>query len=130
MFRNIDKRGQSTLEYAILIAVIVGALLAIQIYVKRGVQGRFKQAADDIGEQYSPQASTYDYTTTSTTNSNENTVSGTVTSASDQPDEMATTTTDVAQDQTKTGTEYISNLGDNRETWTVPGTDEAPPAGG
>ncbi len=48
------KRGQSTLEYAVLIIVIIGALLSIQIYIKRGVQGRLKSATDDIGDQFSP----------------------------------------------------------------------------
>ena len=48
------KKGQSTLEYAILIIVVMAALLSIQVYVKRGIQGRFKSAADDIGDQYSP----------------------------------------------------------------------------
>ena len=51
MFKMLNKaRGQSTLEYAILIIIVVGALLTIQQYVKRGIQGRFKSAADDIGE--------------------------------------------------------------------------------
>lgn len=48
-----QKRGQSTLEYAVLATVIIGALLTIQVYIKRGVQGRLKTAADDIGDQYS-----------------------------------------------------------------------------
>ena len=48
-----QKRGQSTLEYAVLIVVIIGALLTLQVYMKRGVQGRLKSAADDIGDQYS-----------------------------------------------------------------------------
>jgi len=48
-----QKRGQSTLEYAVLIVVIIGALLTIQVYIKRGVQGRLESAADDIGDQYS-----------------------------------------------------------------------------
>jgi Flp pilus assembly pilin Flp len=48
-----QKRGQSTLEYAVLVVVIIGALLTIQVYIKRGVQGRLKSAADDIGDQYS-----------------------------------------------------------------------------
>jgi uncharacterized protein (UPF0333 family) len=48
-----QKRGQSTLEYAVLTVVIIGALLTIQVYIKRGVQGRLKSAADDIGDQYS-----------------------------------------------------------------------------
>ena len=47
------KKGQSTLEYAILIIIIIGALLSIQVYIKRGVQGRLKQATDDIGDQFS-----------------------------------------------------------------------------
>ena len=47
------KRGQSTLEYAILIIIIIGALLSVQVYIKRSVQGRLKSAADDIGDQYS-----------------------------------------------------------------------------
>ena len=51
---NRRKKGQSTLEYAILIIIIMAALLSIQMYIKRGVQGRFKSAADDIGDQFSP----------------------------------------------------------------------------
>ena len=47
-------KGQSTLEYAILIVIIIGALLSIQVYIKRGLQGRLKSATDDIGDQYSP----------------------------------------------------------------------------
>ena len=48
------RKAQSTLEYALITAVVIGALLAMQVYVKRGVQGRLKSATDDIGEQYSP----------------------------------------------------------------------------
>ncbi len=47
------KKGQSTLEYAVLIIIIIGALLSIQVYIKRGIQGRLKGAADDIGDQFS-----------------------------------------------------------------------------
>lgn len=56
MFKYLNKRwkrGQSTLEYAVLIIIIIGALLSIQVYIKRGVQGRLKQASDDIGDQFS-----------------------------------------------------------------------------
>jgi hypothetical protein len=49
-------QGQSTLEYAVVIAVVVSALLAMQIYMKRGAQGKLRQATDDIGEQFSPTA--------------------------------------------------------------------------
>ena len=55
MFKFLKKiKGQSTLEYAILIIIVIGALLSIQVYIKRGIQGRLKTAADDIGDQYSP----------------------------------------------------------------------------
>lgn len=49
-----QKRAQSTLEYAVLIIIIVAALLSIQMYIKRGVQGRLKTSTDDIGDQFSP----------------------------------------------------------------------------
>ena len=45
-------KGQSTLEYAVIIAVVVGALLVMQIYMKRGMQGRMREAADDLGSQF------------------------------------------------------------------------------
>ncbi len=48
-----QKKGQSTLEYATLVVIIIGALISIQVYIKRGIQGRLKSAADDIGDQYS-----------------------------------------------------------------------------
>ena len=54
MFKYLRKRkGQSTLETAVLIMIVIGALLSIQVYIKRGVQGRLRSAADDIGDQYS-----------------------------------------------------------------------------
>jgi|WetSurMetagenome_2_1015567.scaffolds.fasta_scaffold373173_1 hypothetical protein len=49
-----NRRGQSTLEYALIIAVVVAGLLLMQHYVKRGYAGRLKSASDDIGEQYDP----------------------------------------------------------------------------
>jgi hypothetical protein len=55
--------GQSTLEYAVIIAVIVGALLAMQIYLQRGVQGKLRESADSIGQQYSAGNVTAKYVT-------------------------------------------------------------------
>jgi hypothetical protein len=53
-----SKRGQSTVEYAALAVVIVASLLAMQIYMKRGISGRLRSAADSIGEQYAPAQTT------------------------------------------------------------------------
>lgn len=44
----LNGRGQSTLEYAILIAVIVGALVGIQFLLKGKVSARMKSTADEI----------------------------------------------------------------------------------
>ena len=62
------RKGQSTLEYAVLISVVVAALIAMQIYMKRGVQGKLRDATDQVGEQYAPGrvGSTYNTTTKST----------------------------------------------------------------
>jgi hypothetical protein len=49
-----NRKGQSTVEYALIIAVVVAGLLLMQHYVKRGYSGRLKTAADDMGEQYDP----------------------------------------------------------------------------
>ncbi len=74
-------RAQSTVEYAILIAVVVGALLAMQIYMKRGVQGKLRSATDDIGAQYVPGKTTANYTVSSSSNRHETlTTDGTLTS--------------------------------------------------
>ena len=48
------KKAQSILEFVILMIIIIGALLAMQNYIKRGLQGRWKVAVDDLGEQYDP----------------------------------------------------------------------------
>lgn len=54
MFKFLrKKKAQSTLEYAVLIIIVIGALLSIQVYLKRGIQGRMRSSADDIGSQYS-----------------------------------------------------------------------------
>ena len=53
MLRRL-RRGQTTLEYIVLIIIVMGALLAISNYFKRGLQGRWKTAIDDMGDQYDP----------------------------------------------------------------------------
>jgi uncharacterized protein (UPF0333 family) len=49
MLRKLNKRAQTTAEYAILIALVVGAVVAMQVYVKRGLQGRIKDVVDHSG---------------------------------------------------------------------------------
>ena len=45
-------RGQSTLEFTLLITLVIGALLAMQLYMKRGVEGKLRSNTDSIGEQF------------------------------------------------------------------------------
>jgi Flp pilus assembly pilin Flp len=72
MFKFLNKRkGQSTLEYAVLIVIIIAALLAMNQYIKRGLQGRLKSSTDDIGDQFSPGNTNYTKTTTTASNTSE-----------------------------------------------------------
>ncbi|MFC1704684.1 hypothetical protein ACFL1E_07920 [Candidatus Omnitrophota bacterium] len=50
------RRAQSMVEYCILLAVILSALLLLQAIVKRGFSGGLNEAAERMGEQYSPTA--------------------------------------------------------------------------
>ena len=54
----IKKMRKATLsiEYAILITIVVAALIAMSGYIKRAVSGRWRGAADTIGygRQYEP----------------------------------------------------------------------------
>jgi len=43
--------GQSVAEYVILIAIISATLVGMQIYMRRGIQGAIKIAADQAGKQ-------------------------------------------------------------------------------
>jgi len=54
MRKNI--KGQTILEYTIIIVILLGAMLAMKDYVKRGMQGRWAEATDDMADQYDPQA--------------------------------------------------------------------------
>lgn len=95
MKRLFSKKAQSTLEYAIIITVVVAALLAMQVYMKRGMQGKLRESSDQIGEQYSPRYTTSEFTTTSDQVSKEDIKGG-------------VTTTDVTKGtQDRTGSETV-----------------------
>jgi len=103
MRKGLSKRGQSTLEYAVLIVVIIAALVAMQVYLKRGVQGRMRESADQIGEQFSP-----GYTVS-------NRVTTTYAESREMADAYSTTTEIVNQFQNRTGTEEVMASGN--EYW-------------
>ena len=90
-------KGQSTLEYAILIVVVIMALIGIQGYISRAVQGRGRDASDQIGDQF--HAATFSSNMTTTTFAN-------ITEAADP---YTTTTNYTAQNQDRSGWEKIGN---------------------
>jgi Flp pilus assembly pilin Flp len=48
IFKN--RRAQNIMEYAIIIALVTAALIAMQLYMRRGLQGRIH----DMSRQVSP----------------------------------------------------------------------------
>lgn len=96
MFR-VRARGQSTLEYVILIGFIVAALIAMGVYMKRGVQGRLRESTDQIGEQYSAGNVEAEYTTKTDVEQVENMIAG-----------GQTTTSIIKNESAKTGQETIA----------------------
>ena len=54
----LSLRGQSTLEYAVVLAAVCAALLAMQVYLRRGIAGELRRAAESLGEQYDPRNTT------------------------------------------------------------------------
>jgi len=71
------RKAQSTLEYALLITVVVGVLLTMQSYIKRGMQGNLRDTTNQIGDQYSPGITTGTYTLNSGSTTNETYTPGT-----------------------------------------------------
>ena len=55
-----NRRGLSSLEYAILMIAMVAALFAAQNALRRAVSGQWRQAADSFGDgrQYEPGVTT------------------------------------------------------------------------
>ncbi len=51
----LNRKGQSILEYTVIVIIILGVVIAMKDYIKRGIQGRWKSATDDFGDQYDPQ---------------------------------------------------------------------------
>lgn len=103
------KKGQSTLEYAVVIACIVGALLSMQVYIKRAVSGKLRSAADEIGQQYDPENTTSAAGMTMSINSDVTTTITTVTEEDLQ--KTITTSTINSQEEEVYGTENVGALG-------------------
>ena len=45
------RKAQSTIEYALLIAIVAAAFLAMNLYVQRAVQANFKLIEDQVNAE-------------------------------------------------------------------------------
>lgn len=55
---RFQSKAQSTVEIAVLFAIVLSALLMMQGIMKRGFQGNLKEASDRMGDQYSASGTT------------------------------------------------------------------------
>jgi len=97
---DVRQKGQSTLEYVILLGFVVAALIAMGVYMKRGTEGKLRESVDQIGDQYSAGETESEYTTKSYLKQTENITKGggSVIAIATPEDNM----------QTKTGSETVS----------------------
>ncbi len=96
---RVKARGQSTLEYVILIGFVVAALIAMGVYMKRGIQGKLRESTDQVGEQYSAGNTTSTYVTKTDMQQTETMVKG-----------GQTTTVIDRNEQRKSGSETIASF--------------------
>ena len=82
--RHQRSQGQSTVEYALLIAFVVAALVAMQFFLRNAMQGRLKQSGEQIGEQWDANQGNYDKTVDSHSQRNEVTTADGVTTTTIQ----------------------------------------------
>ena len=92
--RRKKRRGQTTLEYAILVIVIIGALITMQTYIKRALQGKFRESADQIGDAFSPGNTNVFIVSKSSSYTHEKNVHGAITTTL-KADEISNTTTNI-----------------------------------
>lgn len=102
------KNSQSTLEYAVLIAVIAIALICTHVIIKRGYQGRLRESSDQMGDQFSPGHTTASTNTTSNIYSSERV-------SVDLATGFPTTNTTTNQAQNRIQDESVLSL--NEEPW-------------
>ena len=91
--RKLNRKGQNALEYVLLITAVVTAFLVVQHYLGRGLQGRVRDASDNIGSQFDAGATESDFHTTRSSTVHETNTNG-VTRSELTADELTTRTGD------------------------------------
>ena len=68
--RARSRSGQTMAEFALVLAFVIAAVIAMSLYVKRGLEGKIKDVTDDLGtglsttnhtSQYEPYYASSDY---------------------------------------------------------------------
>ena len=107
-----NHKGQTILEYTVIVIIILGVMVAMKDYVKRGIQGRWKSAADDFGDQYDPQSvnSNIVYATQANSESLVSVVNGSSNATGPTVQGQWTTRVDTSNSlETKTGSTQVGN---------------------
>ena len=105
-------KGQTIVEFTVIFIIILGVMIAMRDYVKRGIQGRWKAATDDFGDQYDPRTvnSNIVYATLANSNSIVSVVNGSDSSTGQPQQGQWTSRTDSSNAvETKTGSTQIGN---------------------
>jgi Flp pilus assembly pilin Flp len=98
------RQAQSTLEFALLVVAVAAALIAMDIYLKRGIQGKLRQSADELGQQYAPGNTSSSITTETSGHVITNVYSDTVGNRT----ETTTITNILSESEKRSGTETVS----------------------
>jgi len=54
--KKIRNKGMLSLEYAVFMVILIAALLALSIYIRRAICGKMRESGDTFGygRQYAP----------------------------------------------------------------------------
>lgn len=59
-----NRKGQSTFEFTVVVVVVIAAVIAMAIFLKRAAMGKLRESGDQLGAQFHPLNTTNDYTRT------------------------------------------------------------------
>lgn len=98
-------------EYAMVVVCVVAAVVTMQFYVKRAIQGKVRESADIIGEQYAPGHMNSEITLTQTGNT---TINTTLKRDPDNPETKLglETVSTINETTTRTGYENVGKFED------------------
>ena len=108
----MKNKAQSLADYLIMVCIIISVLISMGAYIKRGIQGKMRQSADEIsgGLAYSPGATRSNYII-------ERAVEEYAHSESDETTNETTSTSNTAVNQTTTRLEETLPLYQEPERW-------------